>query len=287
MNEDVNVSQPAEGKDKQSSSDTQESYFLDTSSPNTARIFNYLLGGAANFKADRQAAREMLKAIPSLRKWVRLRHAFVQEATQQLYSKGFKQFLDLGSGMPAEDHIHAFAPGAHIIYSDLNPVAVSYGNSLFAELEYVEYIQGDVRNIGEILNAPAVHKLIDRKQKVAIGLNAIPLFLSPAENQQLAQALFKWAPPDSILFVVFQTKGDDKEAESYKQFQSIAAKAGLPIQLYPLEQMIEVMKPWEIARLEPIADFLGLPDNFVTEADKGDVDIALYAAFLSQEMSPF
>ncbi|NKQ34180.1 MAG: hypothetical protein HF973_01040 [Chloroflexi bacterium] len=157
--------------------------FLDTTIPNTARIFDYLAGGMSNFEVDRQAGEEMLKIIPSLRKWVRLRRAFIQEAAQRLTSDGYTQFLDLASGMPTEDHIHAFAPDARVVYSDINPVAVSYGDSLFADLVNVAYIRGNANELDQLLTAREVRRLIDREKRVAIGLNALFLFLSESESK--------------------------------------------------------------------------------------------------------
>jgi hypothetical protein len=258
---------------------TDTSSFLDITIPNTARIFNYLLGGSANFEVDRAIAEQMLEVFPSLRKWVRLRHAFAQEAAQVLHEQGFVQFLDLGSGLPTAEHIHTATPGARVIYSDINPVAVSYGQSLFAPLQSVEYIQGDARHIQEILRSPVVYELIDLEQPVAIGLNAVPVFLSREENRALARALFAWAPYGSKIFVVFQTKqGVD---EDYKLFQVITRTAGLPMQLYTLEENLLMMKPWQVERLEPLIDFLGLPADFVTDVDRGAIDIAFHAAFLT------
>lgn len=257
--------------------------FLDVTVPNTARIFDYLAGGVANFEVDRQAAEQMLQIIPSLRKWVRLRRAFIQEAVQLSSMAGFRQFLDLGSGMPTEDHIHAFAPDAQIIYCDVNPVAVSYGNSLFSPLENVAYIHGDVREIEAILSAPEVQQRLDRRVKVAIGLNALILFLSEADNCRLAQALFQWAPPDSQLFLVFQTRAGGQVPEKYIRFQTLCANAGLPLQLYTLEQNIGMLEPWRPVRVEPITEFLGLPADFISETDREGIGMSFYAAFLTKE----
>lgn len=255
------------------------STFLDTTTPNTARIFNYLLGGSANFEVDRLIAQQMTQVFPSLRKWVRLRHAFAQEAAQVLFEEGFIQFLDLGSGLPTADYFHAFIPGARVIYSDLNPVAVSYGQSLFANLPTVEYIRGDARRIQEILRSPVVYQLIDLERPVAIGLNAVPAFLSPQENRTLARDLFAWAPYGSKIFTVFQTK--TTVDENYKRFQRITRQAGLPMELHSLEESILMMKPWQIDRLEPLTDFLGLPTDFITEEDKGPIGISFQAAILT------
>ena len=261
--------------------DSSLSPFLDTTKPNTARIFNYLLGGSAHFKVDRQAANRLLSVLPSLDKWVRLRHAFALEATHVLHAQNFRCFLDLGSGMPTDDHIHTFLPNSHIIYSDINPIAVSYGNSLFAELENVFYIHGDVAKIKDILQTPPVQKLKNRHQKIAIGLNSIPIFLSEAANQSLSQALYDWAPPNSKIFVVLQTL--ETSTSQYEEFLAINRKAGLPLQLYTLQQSIDMLKPWQLSRIEPIVDFLGLPHDFVSESDRASFGFAFHAAFLDKK----
>jgi hypothetical protein len=260
-----------------------ESLFLDTTIPNMVRIFDYLSGGSTHFEADRTAAERMLELIPSLRKWVRLRRAFIQEAALVLYEEGFRQFLDLGSGIPTEDHIHASISNARIIYSDINPVAVSYGSSLFEALDNVDYIFGDVRHVNDVLFSPVVCRQIDLSQKVAIGLNALPLFLSENETTDLARALFEWAPADSKIFVVFQTRGGAEEVDRYRQFVTMTAAAGLPLQLRSLQRNQEMVRPWHCSLLQPITGFLGLPGDLISSADREGIGMVFYAAFLSKE----
>lgn len=256
--------------------------FLDTSVPNIARIFDYLIGGNSHFEVDRQAAQAMLTHIPSLGKWVRMRRSFTQEAAQLLYQEGIDQFLDLGSGMPADDHIHAFAPTARVVFSDLNPVAVTYAQAMFANNPQVAYIRGDARQVAEIFNHADTQRLIQLDKPVAIGLNAIMLFLSPADNQQSAQALYDWAPSGSKIFMVFQTKESQTIPDYYTQFQQLTRAAGLPIDLYTVEQALALMKPWQPTLLVPIADFLGLPADYVTETDKMSIGLAFYAVILEK-----
>jgi hypothetical protein len=259
------------------------SIFLDTSIPNMSRIFDYLVGGTANFEVDRQAAAEMLKIMPSLRKWVRLRRAFIQEAAHLLHQEGFKQFLDLGSGMPSENHIHAFVPDARIIYSDLNPVAVSYGNSLFADLSHVDYIRGNAHDPAELLMSPEVNQLINRDEKVAIGLNALVLFLSEDEIRRLAQKLYEWAPSGSKLFLVIQTRGNGTLPDTYQEFLDLCRAAYMPIKLYTFEQNVDMLHPWHPGFVESLTSFLTLPDDFLDDVDKEGIDMAFYAAFMLKE----
>mgnify|MGYP002624983406 CR=1 FL=1 len=257
--------------------------FLNTALPNVARIFDYLVGGTAHFEVDRQAAAEMLKLLPSLRKWVRLRRAFIQEAAQMLRGEGFQQFLDLASGMPSDDHLHKFAPESRIIYSDINPVAVSYGRSLFNDQENIAYIRGDALNPKAILMSPEVLKLINLEEPVAIGLNGLQLFLSETQVQSLAEALYEWAPIGSKLFLVFQTHGEMEMPDNYFQFLALCRQAQLPIQLNTLAASVEMLQPWHPSLVEPITQFLGLPEDFITEADREGIGMAFYAAFLLKQ----
>ena len=257
--------------------------FLDTAVPNTARIFDYLLGGTINFEADREAAEKLLQIAPSLRKWVRLRRAFIQEAAYTLHNQSFTQFLDLGSGMPTENHLHASVPTANIVYSDFNPVAVSYGQSLFAEFVNIDYIFGDVHHINKILASPSVRRLIDLREKVAIGLNALPIFQTEKQNHDLAQALYAWAHPQSQIFVVFQTYAGQTKSDRYEKALALSQMAGLPMRLYTLDQTIAMMRPWQSSRVQPLTQFLGLPDDFITPADQEGIGLSFYAAFLTKE----
>jgi hypothetical protein len=256
--------------------------FLDTSIPNTARIFDYFLGGSANFEADRETAHQLEQLIPSLGKFTRLRRAFVQEAAQILFEEGFRQFLDLGSGMPTQDHIHAMVPEARVVYSDINPVAVHYGMTLLADIAHVRYIYGNARELETILESTAVKDLINLNEKLAIGLNAIFLFLQPDDIKKITQTLYDWAPAGSQLYVTLQTRAPGEITEAFEQIRAILAGAGMPMQLYTLAENMDMLKPWTILRRELATEFLSLPDNFITPEEQGGIDLTLYATFLGK-----
>ncbi len=259
------------------------STLLDTTLPNLTRIFDYLVGGTAHFEVDRQAAKEMLKLIPSLRKWTRLRRAFIQEAAQILHDEGFTQFLDFASGMPSNNHLHNFAPNCRIVYSDINPMAVSYGRNLFSAQANIAYIRGNGIMPNSILSAPEVLKLIHLDKPVAIGLNGLPLFMMPEQTHHLAQTIYEWAPTGSKLFLVLQTHGTLTLPEKYFQFLELCKRAYLPIQLSTLEESLKMLQPWQPTLVEPITHFLGLPDEFISEADREGIDMAFFAAILQKQ----
>lgn len=260
------------------------SSFLDTTRPNLARIFDYLAGGSTHFEADRVAANKMWSQFQPLKKWVRLREAFGFEATQSLYDQGFRQFLDLGSGMPQSDAAHRLVPNSRFVYSDINPIAVSYGSSLFAELEHVAYAYGDARDLLSLLQSQEVLQTIDKQEKIAIGLNNLTLFLSDAEISQAAQQLFSWAPQGSKIFVFLQSKADNlKDLDLYNQFESQLLQIGLPIQFNYLTETIKQFTPWQVKFMEPIPLFMGLPTTFLDHSDGIDVGLQYHAAFFVKE----
>jgi O-methyltransferase involved in polyketide biosynthesis len=255
---------------------------LDTSMPNASRIYDYTLGGSVNFEADRMAAEAMFQLLPSTRKWVNMLRSFLQEAAQTLHEEGFRQFLDLASGLPTQDHIHAVVPDARIIYNDIDPLTVNYARNLLADTPNVRFVPGDLRQVNDILNSAAVKEMIDLNEKLAIGFNGINVFLTAEEIQHIAQTLYDWSPSGSKIFLTYETKNPEKTTPQFEQFLGMFAATGSPMHLYSLEKNLEWMKPWQPETLAPVSEFLGLPQEYVTDEDREGVDLEFYAAIMQK-----
>jgi S-adenosyl methyltransferase len=109
---------------------------LDTTTPNVARMYDYLLGGKDNFAADRAAAEQLLAVIPDVAAIAADNRAFLGRAVRYLTSQGIRQFLDLGSGLPTRSNVHEVAqrdaPGTRVAYVDYDPVVALHGKALLA-----------------------------------------------------------------------------------------------------------------------------------------------------------
>ena len=79
---------------------------VDEEVPSAARLYDYLLGGAHNFAADRDLAERFLAALPSARHVARLNRAFLRRAVVFMAERGVRQFLDIGSGIPTVGNVH-------------------------------------------------------------------------------------------------------------------------------------------------------------------------------------
>jgi hypothetical protein len=105
---------------------------------NPARVYDYLLDGSDNFRADQDVARALLAIEPNSRAIARANRAFLGRAVQFLAAAGIRQFLDIGSGIPTQGNVHEVAqqtsPRARVAYVDTDPVAIAHSNAILAGL---------------------------------------------------------------------------------------------------------------------------------------------------------
>jgi len=160
---------------------------IDTTTPNVARIYDYLLGGKDNFAADRAAARQLLAATPDMAGIVRDNRAFIGRAVRYLAGQaGIRQFLDLGAGLPTQLNVHEMArqitPEARVVYVDNDPVVWMHGQALLTRDGGVAMVGGDLREPAGILQHPDVLRLLDLTQPVAVMCASVLHFV-PDEDE--------------------------------------------------------------------------------------------------------
>jgi hypothetical protein len=137
--------------------------------PNTARVRDYWLGGNHHTAADRELADEFVVCAPHLPYLCRIQRQFLRRAVRYLVDAGMRQFLDLGSGLPTVGNVHEvaqeFAPDARVVYVDLDPVVAEEGRNLLAGTTGTDFIRGDLRCPGQIIEAA---RLLDFDRPVAV-----------------------------------------------------------------------------------------------------------------------
>jgi SAM-dependent methyltransferase len=144
--------------------------------PNTARIWNYHLGGKDNFRIDQQAA-EAVNAMagdigaPSARDAAVEGRHLLQRMVDYMLSQGVRQFLDLGSGFPNMANTHQIAhrvdPDARVVYVDLDPVVSTHAAALLAGPN-VATVTADLRQPDQVLGDKQVRELLDFDRPVGI-----------------------------------------------------------------------------------------------------------------------
>ena len=178
-----------------------------------ARVYDYLLGGKDNFAADREAAEQAMLINPAVVPTARANRAFLARATRYLTAEaGIRQFLDIGTGMPANNNIHevaqSIAPGSRIVYMDHDPIVLTHARALLtsAPEAITDYIEADLREPGKILAEAA--QTLDFSRPVAIMLIAIlHLILDRDDPYDLVSQLVNAVAPGSYV-VISHTASD-------------------------------------------------------------------------------
>jgi hypothetical protein len=134
---------------------------IDATVPNSARIWNYWLGGKDNYPVDRATGDEYRAIYPEIVQVARASREFLARAV--LYLAGeeqVQQFLDIGTGLPTFNNTHdvaqRVAPDTRVVYVDNDPVVLAHARALLTSAQAVTaYVDADLREPDEILAAAA------------------------------------------------------------------------------------------------------------------------------------
>jgi S-adenosyl methyltransferase len=148
---------------------------LQTDRPHSARVWDYLLGGKNHYPVDSQAGEAILQNFPEFAAIARLQRGFLVRAVRFLArDAGIRQFLDVGTGLPATNNTHevaqGIAPESRIVYVDNDPIVLAHANALLHSTPEGKcaYLDADVRDPGRILEQAA--RTLDFEQPVGLML---------------------------------------------------------------------------------------------------------------------
>ncbi|APU14861.1 MULTISPECIES: SAM-dependent methyltransferase [Actinoalloteichus] len=189
---------------------------IDLDRPNAARMYDYYLGGAFNFAADRHLAEQALQVMPWMREAVAANRSFLGRAVRHCVEQGIRQFLDLGSGIPTVGNVHEIAqaaePSCRVAYVDNEPVAVAHSSHLLADDPQTTITQADLRDPEQVLAAPTVREVIDFAEPVALLAVAVLHFV-PEERrpEEILAGYRQTMAPGSRLVISHVTADHDPE----------------------------------------------------------------------------
>ena len=151
---------------------------IDTTVPHSARIWNYWLGGKDNFAVDRAAGDAWAATFPGVRDIARASRSFLTRSLHYLAAEaGIRQFLDIGTGLPAADNTHQVAqrvaPEARIVYVDNDPLVLAHARALLTSTPEgaTAYIHADLRDPDKILAEAA--EALDFTKPIALILSGV------------------------------------------------------------------------------------------------------------------
>lgn len=163
---------------------------VDLERPNVARIYDWALGGTANWAVDRQYGELALQAFPLARALARGNRDFLGRAVRYCLSRGITQFLDLGSGIPTAGNVHEVADDhvddSRCVYVDNEPVAVAHGRILLEEAGDVgrhAVLHADLRDAQDVWAAALATGVLDPDEPICLLSVAVLHFLPDSRRR--------------------------------------------------------------------------------------------------------
>jgi len=219
------------GGSTQAGRNTGAAPVIDTNTAHPARVYDYWLGGKDNFAADREAAKLALQAYPQLAEAVKSNRAFLARAVRYLTGEaGIRQFLDIGTGIPAANNTHQVAqreaPDSRIVYVDNDPIVLLHARALLKSTPEgaCDYIQADLRDPETILAEAA--RTLDFGKPVALMLLAILQFIADEEDPYALVSRLMAALPSGSYLVVSHPTDDfnpNRQGESIQRYNERVA----------------------------------------------------------------
>ncbi len=193
---------------------------FDTSVPHPARRYNYWLGGKDHFAADRESGDAIAAVFPTARVAAIENRRFLRRAVTYLTAEaGVRQFLDIGTGIPAPDNTHEVAqaidPTVRVVYVDNDPIVMTHARALLDSTPEgaTAYLEADLRNGDALLRTPQVASTLDLSQPVGLLLVAVLHFLEDKDEPHRIVADLVRALPSGSYLVASHATADLLTAE--------------------------------------------------------------------------
>jgi hypothetical protein len=201
-----------------SPSPSQEPVKINTNVPQTARIYDYWLGGKDNYPVDRAAGDQFREIFPEIVDAARASRGFLTRAVRFLAGEaGIRQFLDVGTGLPTVDNTHEvaqrIAPESRIVYVDNDPLVLTHARALLTSTPQgaTDYVHADLRDPDKVLQEAA--RMLDFSQPIAIMLMGILGHIADDdEAHRIVNRLLDAVPSGSYLVIAHSTKEVHGEA---------------------------------------------------------------------------
>jgi hypothetical protein len=110
--------------------------------PTSARVYDALLGGSANFEADRRLANLMLSIEPEVAYWADANRRFLHRAVRTGLAAGVRQILDIGCGILTEHH------SPHVVAAQVATGCESHTSTMIRWWQWLDRAVGSRPSLG-------------------------------------------------------------------------------------------------------------------------------------------
>jgi hypothetical protein len=255
---------------------------IDTSVPSMARVYDYILGGAHNFAADRQVGSRIEKLVPGLPSVARLNRRFLGRAVNFLMDQGICQFLDIGSGIPTVANVHEVAqerdPGARVVYVDKDPVAVAHSRLLLDGNDNATIVHADMRDPDAVLSSAELRGLLRFDEPIGLLMLLMLHWVPDEDDPAKLVASYRDALPAGS-FIVMTHVAKDQIDEKADQAAAVvnSSKSADQMHMRTHDQVSALFEGFELVEPGLVGCGEWRPGGPGDFADEASMNMFLYA----------
>jgi hypothetical protein len=255
--------------------------WADLERPSAVRVYDWYLGGEANYAIDREFGKRAVRSFPQIRALMRSNRNWMGRVVKSALDDGITQFLDLGTGIPTVGNIHDIVSGrlgrarGRVAYVDNEAVAVAH-TQLILENESADgwagIVQQDLRYPDRVVRQVQKEGLLDFSRPVCVLMVSVLHFLGEGDRPaEIVSGYRDHLAPGSWIAISHPAVDDADPAgaeqvravaESYKNTQN-------PIWLRDREQIASWFQGTEL--LEP--GLVHLPDWRPQQKPSDELDL--------------
>jgi hypothetical protein len=229
----------------------------DTGTAHSARVYDWLLGGKDNYRADWEVGEKLPEAAKDA---ARQNREFMHRTVGWVARTGVRQFLDIGTGIPTEPNLHQIVqrivPTARVVYTDNDPIVLRHAQALLVSTPegVTDYIQSDVREPLAILEH--ARRILDFEQPIALSLISLMPFVPDEQDPYgIVRTLVDALPSGS--FLVFSHGSTDLLPELAATVSRQYAASGISLTMRSREDILRFFSGLDLVdpQLVPITEW--------------------------------
>jgi len=214
----------------------------------------------------------MLEIFPAMAIGAQANRHFLGRAVRFVADLGIRQYLDIGTGIPAADNTHevaqSVAPDSRVVYVDNDPIVLTHARALLHGTPEgrTAYLDADFRDHRRILSAPETAALIDFTQPVALLTVALLHFIPDEDRPGEILEHYKAAlPPGSVLILSHATADLVDDPEESRAVVGTYTGAGVSLTVRSHDQVEGFFAGWDLVEpgVVPVSGWH--PDGPVTD----------------------
>lgn len=193
---------------------------IDTTRPSAARLYHYYLTGQALVDVDKIFGERMFAMFPEVGTWARHNREFLRRSVSFMASRGIRQFLDIGAGLPTSGNTHEIArardPRARVVYVDNNTEAVMRGLELLhgtGATDTTAVIDADLRCPDDIFDHSETRRLIDLDQPLGLLIVSVWPFVHDSDRPYQLMAQLRDRLPRGSYVAMTHASSEDASDE--------------------------------------------------------------------------